>query len=190
MYCFHTAGVLHISMLYNLLGPGISFYWKSKINVKRKPNYEIGWFHNWPIIISQTLCLSLYKRWFSVITINQMMFFIHLIHYKVYLKALKNSKLKWIVKENTVLMYSIAYNLWTFTWFVHFELPFRLKDSLNSPLIYSILFVWNILMFLNLFSHSFPSHVYCLTLAWICLAGSIQAVFRQYKVYCIVHILS
>ena len=41
-------------------------------------------------------------------------------------------------------MYSTAYNLWTFTWFVHFELPFRLKgtkkiipgDSLNSPLIY------------------------------------------------------
>ena len=46
LYCFHTAGVLHIFMLYNILGPGISFYRKSKINVKRKPNYEIGWFHN------------------------------------------------------------------------------------------------------------------------------------------------
>ena len=23
-----------------------SFYRKSKINIKRKPNYEIGWFHN------------------------------------------------------------------------------------------------------------------------------------------------
>ena len=45
-YCFYTAGVLHIFMLYNLLSPGISFYRKSKINVKRKPNYEIGWFHN------------------------------------------------------------------------------------------------------------------------------------------------
>ena len=44
--CFHTAGVLHIFMLYDLLGPGISFYRKSKIIVKRKPNYEIGWFHN------------------------------------------------------------------------------------------------------------------------------------------------
>ena len=43
---FHTAGVLHIFMLYNLLGTGISFYRKSKIIVKRKPNYEIGWFHN------------------------------------------------------------------------------------------------------------------------------------------------
>jgi len=31
---------------YNLLGPGISFYRKSKIIVKRKPIYEIGWFHN------------------------------------------------------------------------------------------------------------------------------------------------
>ena len=46
LYCFHTGGVLHIFMLYNLLGPGISFYRRSKIIVKRKPNYEIGWFHN------------------------------------------------------------------------------------------------------------------------------------------------
>ena len=48
LYCFHTApaGILHIFMLYNLLGPGISFYRKSKTNIKRKPNYEIGWFHN------------------------------------------------------------------------------------------------------------------------------------------------
>ena len=37
LYCFHTAGVLHIFMLYNLLSPGISFYRKSQINVKRKP---------------------------------------------------------------------------------------------------------------------------------------------------------
>ena len=46
LYCFHTAGVLHIFMLYKLLGPGISFYRKSKIIVKRKPNYEIGWFYH------------------------------------------------------------------------------------------------------------------------------------------------
>ena len=38
LHCFHTAGVLNIFVLYNLLGPGISF--------NRKPNYEIGWFHN------------------------------------------------------------------------------------------------------------------------------------------------
>ena len=31
--------------------------------------------------------------------------------------------------EHTVLLYSTAYNLWTFTWFVHFELPFRLKGT-------------------------------------------------------------
>ena len=46
LYCFHTTGVLHIFVLYNLLGLGISFYRKSKIYIKRKPNYEIGWFHN------------------------------------------------------------------------------------------------------------------------------------------------
>ena len=34
LYCFHTAGVLHIFMLYNLLGPGISFYIKSKKKTK------------------------------------------------------------------------------------------------------------------------------------------------------------
>ena len=55
LYCFHTAGVLHIFMQYNLLGPGISLYRKSKIIVKRKPNYEIGWFYNWPMIISHRL---------------------------------------------------------------------------------------------------------------------------------------
>ena len=63
LYCFHTAGVLHIFMLYNLLGPGISFCRKSKIIVRRKPNYEIGWIHNGQMIIShRTLCLPLYKR--------------------------------------------------------------------------------------------------------------------------------
>ena len=46
LYCFHTAGVIHTYVLYNLLGPGTSFYRKSKINIKRKPNYEICWFHN------------------------------------------------------------------------------------------------------------------------------------------------
>ena len=46
LYCFYTAGVLYIFRLYNLLGPGISFYRKSKIKVKIKPNYEIDWFPN------------------------------------------------------------------------------------------------------------------------------------------------
>jgi len=40
---------------YNLLGPGSSFYRKYKINIERKQNYEIGWFHNWPSIISHAL---------------------------------------------------------------------------------------------------------------------------------------
>ena len=35
VYCFHTAGVLHIFMPYNLLGPGISFYRKSQINMNQ-----------------------------------------------------------------------------------------------------------------------------------------------------------
>ena len=44
LYCFHTAGVLRIFVLFNLLGPRTSFYRKSKINAKRKPNYEIAGF--------------------------------------------------------------------------------------------------------------------------------------------------
>ena len=55
LYCFHTAGVLHIFMLYNLLSPGTLFYRKSNINIQRKPNYEIGWFHNGPMMISHRL---------------------------------------------------------------------------------------------------------------------------------------
>ena len=39
-----TVSILQVYFTY--LGPGISLYRKSKINVKRKPNYEIGWFHN------------------------------------------------------------------------------------------------------------------------------------------------
>ena len=44
LYCFHTAGVLHIFVLFKLLGPGTLFYRKSKINIKRKPNYEKAGF--------------------------------------------------------------------------------------------------------------------------------------------------
>ena len=124
LYCFHTAGVLHLFMQYNLLGPGISFYRKSKINVKRKPNYEIGWFHNRPMIISHRL--------YSFHALQTMIFRYDykIIHYKVYLTALKISKF----------------------WFVHFELPFRLKgtEKIHTERffkflsnIYSILYVFN-----------------------------------------------
>ena len=34
LYCFHTAGVLHIFMLYNLLGPGISSIENLKLFLK------------------------------------------------------------------------------------------------------------------------------------------------------------
>ena len=77
-------------MLYNLLGPDISFYRKSKINVKRKPNYEIGWFHNFD--------QSSFHIDFMPFTLQTMIFrfnyksndvFIHLIHYKVYLTVKK-----------------------------------------------------------------------------------------------------
>ena len=42
---FYTFFLLN-SSLYILFSMGISFCRKSKIIVKRKPNYEIGWFHN------------------------------------------------------------------------------------------------------------------------------------------------
>ena len=56
-----AAGVLHIFALYNLLGPGTSFYRKSKINIK-KTNYEIGWFYNRPMIISHRLYSFLFTN--------------------------------------------------------------------------------------------------------------------------------
>ena len=34
LYCFHTAGVLHIFALHNLLGPGASFYKNLKLILK------------------------------------------------------------------------------------------------------------------------------------------------------------
>ena len=52
-----------------------------------------------------------------------------------------------------ILVWCTAYNLWTFTWIVHFELPFRLKvtDKIHTEglskfysNIYSILFVYNL----------------------------------------------
>ena len=82
LYCFHTAGVLHILIL---LDPGISFYWKSKIIVKRKPNYEIGWFHNWPMIISHRLYAFTLQTMIFRYNYKSNDVFIHLIHYKVYL---------------------------------------------------------------------------------------------------------
>ena len=63
-------------------------------------------------------------------------YYSHNSFYKVYLTALKT-----------------AYNLWTFTWFEHFKLPFRLKgtDKIHTEgiskfhfNIYSILFVLKI----------------------------------------------
>ena len=98
LYSFHTAGVLHIFMLYNLLGPGTWFYRKSKINVK-KTNLWNRLNHNWPMIISHRLYAFHFQTMIFRYNINQMMFFSANSFYKVYLTALKNSKLKWIVKR-------------------------------------------------------------------------------------------
>ena len=44
-------------------------------------------------------------------------------------------------------MYSTAYNLWTFTWFVHFELPFRLKgtEKIHTERFFLFLSIYSIL---------------------------------------------
>ena len=66
-------------------------------------------------------------------------------------------------REHTVSMYTTAYNLWTFTWFVHFELPFRLKGteqihtkkfSKFPSNIYSILFAYHLYLLTCLLSLS------------------------------------
>ena len=97
LYCIHTAGVLHIFVLYNILGSGISSYRKSKINIKRKSNYEIGWYiiDQWSFHIDsmpftfQTMIFR-YKYKSNV-------FYSPNSFYKVCITVLKNSKLKWIV---------------------------------------------------------------------------------------------
>jgi len=98
LYCFYTAGLLHIFVLYNLLGPGTSFNGKSNINIKRKPNYKIGWIHNWPMIISHRLFHLLQTMIFRYNYKSNDGFYSPSSFYKVYLTALKNSKLKWIVQ--------------------------------------------------------------------------------------------
>ena len=47
--------VYFIYLSYYLSDPGTLFLRKSKINVKRKSNYKIGWFLNWLMIISHGL---------------------------------------------------------------------------------------------------------------------------------------
>ena len=51
--------------------------------------------------------------------------------YKVYFNSFKKFEIEMDSLGNIlhVLMYSTAYILWTFTWFVHFEVPFRLKGT-------------------------------------------------------------
>ena len=71
-------------MLYNLLGPGspgTSFYRKSKINIKRKPNYGFI-IDQWSFHIdsmASTLQTMIFRYNYKSNDV-----FIHLIHYKVY----------------------------------------------------------------------------------------------------------
>ena len=106
LYCFHTAGVLHIFMVNNLLGPGTSFYRKPKIKIKRKPNYEIGWIHNWLMIISHSFTLQ--ARIYRYNYKSNDVFYSPNSFHKFYSTALKNSKLKWIVKGKYCI--NVLYN--------------------------------------------------------------------------------
>jgi len=54
-------------------------------------------------------------------------------------------------------MYSTAYILWTFTWFVHFELPFRLKGTEKIHSERFSKFPSNIYSILYEFPHCVPS---------------------------------
>jgi len=79
------------------MGPGILFYRKFKINIKRKPNHKIGSFHidqrsfhidSMPFTSQTMIFRNNYK--------SNDVFYSPYSFYKVYLTAL-NSKLKWIV---------------------------------------------------------------------------------------------
>ena len=95
---WNTTGVLYIFVLYNLLGPGTLFYRKSNINIKRKQNYEKGWFHNWPMIISHRFyAFPFTNDDFPFYCKSNDVNYSPNSFYKVYLTALKSSKLKWLV---------------------------------------------------------------------------------------------
>ena len=94
-------------------------------------------------------------------------------------------------------MYSTAYNLWTFTWFVHFKLPFRLKGtekihterfSKFHSNIYSILYgcisVYSILLralYILIFS-------ILLTALYICVLHTTESSVNLYTPYRALHI--
>jgi len=65
-------------------------------NIKRKPNYEIGWFHNWPMTISHRLYALQTMIFCYNYKLNDV-FYSPNSFYKVYSTALKNSKSKRIV---------------------------------------------------------------------------------------------
>ena len=85
--------------------PGTSFIENLKLILK-KPNYEIGWVHNWPMIISQIIDQwSFHSMPFTLQTmifhynnkLNDVFFYSPNSFYKIHLTTLKNSKLKGIV---------------------------------------------------------------------------------------------
>ena len=94
LYCFHTADVLHIFPLYNLLGPGTSFYRKSKINVKRNTKLwnKAGFiFDQWSFHIDSmpfTLQMMIFRYNYK----SNVGIYSPYLFYNVYLTALKNSK--------------------------------------------------------------------------------------------------
>jgi len=64
-------------------------------------------------------------------------------------------------RDYTTLLWCTAYNLWTFTWFVHFKCLFRLKgakqiqtegNSYFSSILISVLWLFWSLKYLNIFS--------------------------------------
>ena len=96
-----TVSILQVYFTYlcyiNLLGPGTSFHRKSKINIKRKPNYETGFIiDQWSFHIdSMPFILQTMTSRYNYISND--VFYSPNSFYKVYLTALNNSKLKWII---------------------------------------------------------------------------------------------
>ena len=80
-------------------------------------------------------------------------------------------------------MYSTAYNLWTFTWFVHFELPFRQKgtEKIHTERFFLLLSIYSILYgYIPLFLKS----PYCRSLQysthWKLIPLSLQLNFKLF----------
>ena len=77
-------------------------------------------------------------------------------------------------------MYSTAYNLWTFTWFVHFELPFWLKGTEKIHTERFFKFPSNIYSILYGYNASYSMFKYFCNKFWLQISTKMNLKIRKF----------